>query len=104
MPPVSCPYRRRRLAQDLFQYRAAAAYADDGLLGTLNFNIAAGTTASVILLASRDSITLSILLLNHVMAANREMAAAISIIIGSITLITALIAREWGRRLTVGHG
>lgn len=74
------------------------------LLGTLNFNIAAGTTASIILLALRDSITLSILLLNHVMAANREMAAAISIIIGSITLITALIAREWGRRLTVRHG
>ena len=73
------------------------------LLGTLNFNIAAGTTASIILLASRDSVTLSILLLNHVIAADREMAAAISIIIGSMTLVTALIAREWGRRMTVRH-
>ena len=76
------------------------------LLGVLNFNIAASTTASIILLASRDTITLSILALEWAMPgvlSLREAASAVLIVTASITLATALVARRVGLRLGVRH-
>ena len=75
------------------------------LLGLLNFNIAANTTASIVLLASRDTITLSILILQWLqpLSAYREGAAVAQIILGSITLLTALAARHYGARFGIRH-
>ena len=75
------------------------------LIGLLNFNIAAGTTASIILLASRDTITMSLLILEWLLPGTglRESAAVAQIILGGITLFTALAARHFGLRLGVHH-
>ena len=75
------------------------------LIGLLNFNIAANTTASIILLADRDSITLSIIILEFLMPGInlREAAAVVQIILGSITLVIALAAKQYGSRLGVRH-
>ena len=75
------------------------------LLALFNFTIAAGTTASIILLASRETITASILILEWLMpgARLREEAAVVQIIIGSITLTAAFIARRYGITLGVRH-
>ena len=75
------------------------------LLALFNFTIAAGTTASIILLASRETITASILVLEWLMpgARLREEAAVVQIILGSITLIAAFVARRYGITLGVRH-
>ena len=73
------------------------------LLGTLNFNIAAGTTASIILLASRSTITMSILTLEYAQLGLREAASVVNIIVGAIILTAALTARHYGLRLGVRH-
>ena len=75
------------------------------LLSLFNFTIAAGTTASIILLASRETITASILVLEWLMpgARLREEAAVVQIILGSITLIAAFVARRYGITLGVRH-
>lgn len=75
------------------------------LLALFNFTIAAGTTSSIILLASRETITASILVLEWLMpgARLREEAAVVQIVLGSITLIAAFIARHYGITVGVRH-
>ena len=73
------------------------------LLGTLNFVIAANTTSSIILLAARDTVTLSILALEYTALGFRESASVISLLIMTLTLGVALVARAFGLRLGVRH-
>ena len=75
------------------------------LLGTLNFVSAAGATASVILLASRETITLSILALEFASPelALREAAAIVTLHITALTLGVAMVARRLGLNLGVRH-
>ena len=75
------------------------------LIGLFNFNSAANTTASIILLASRETVTMSILVLEYLLpgGAGREAAAVVQIILGGITLTTALAARHYGSKLGVRH-
>ena len=75
------------------------------LLGTLNFIMAANTTSSIILLASRDTLTLSILALEFGTGgvASREQAGVVSLVIIAMSLTMGLIARTWGLRLGIRH-
>ena len=72
------------------------------LLGVLNFVIAASATSSVILLASRDTITMSILALQLASGAfaRMEEASIVTLHVSVITLAIGIVARRWG--LTVG--
>ncbi|MCH7482627.1 MAG: hypothetical protein IIC31_07345, partial [Chloroflexi bacterium] len=65
----------------------------------------AGTTSSIILLAARETITASILVLEWLMpgARLREEAAVVQIILGAITLIAAFVARRYGITVGVRH-
>jgi len=76
------------------------------LLAVMNFVSAAGATSSIILLASRDTMTLSLMALelSSVAVSNREAASIISIFIIGLTVAGALIVRGLGRRLGVRHG
>ena len=71
------------------------------LLAVMNFVSAAGATSSIILLASRDTMTLSLMALelSSVAISNREAASIISIFIILFTLTGALLLRFFGRRL-----
>ena len=75
------------------------------LLATLNFVSAAGATASVILLASRETITLSILALQW--ASNDigrfEAAGIVSLHVILLTLGVAALARRFGLNMGVRH-
>ena len=76
------------------------------LIGLFNFNQAANTTSSIILLADRDTITLSVLQVFYLLEGGSRhyaAAAAVQIIIGTITLFTALAARHYGVRYGVRH-
>jgi iron(III) transport system permease protein len=75
------------------------------LLAVMNFVSAAGATGSIILLASRDTMTLSLMALelSSVGVSNREAASIISIFIIAITVTGALIVRTFGLRLGVRH-
>lgn len=75
------------------------------LLAVMNFVSAAGATSSIILLASRDTMTLSLMALELSSNAisNREAASIISIFIIAITFIGALLVRYFGRRVGVRH-
>lgn len=75
------------------------------LLGTLNFVSAAGATASVILLASRDTRTLSILALQFASAdvGRFEAASIITLHISLMTLGVAAFARRLGLNMGVRH-
>ena len=74
------------------------------LVGTLNFVIAANTTSSIILLASRDTKTLSILALQNAgRDGSPEAAGIISIFIIVLTVGVATLARAFGLRLGVQH-
>ena len=75
------------------------------LLAVLNFTSAAGTTAPIILLASRETMTLSLLALEFASPGinNREAASIISIFIIAITIVGALVVRNLGLRLSVRH-
>ena len=75
------------------------------LIGLFNFNMAANTTASVILLASRETTPVSILILQWLLEGGlgKEKAAVLQIILGFITLFTAIAARHYGRKLGVRH-
>ncbi len=76
------------------------------LLAVMNFVNAAGATSSIILLASRDTMTLSLMALELSSPAisNREAASIISIFIIFMTLSGALLVRYFGRRLGIHHG
>jgi iron(III) transport system permease protein len=75
------------------------------LLAVMNFVSAAGATSSIILLASRNTMTLSLMALelSSTAVSNREAASIISIFIIAFTLTGALIIRYFGRRLSVHH-
>jgi ABC-type sulfate transport system permease component len=75
------------------------------LLAVLNFTSAAGATAPIILLASRETMTLSLLALELSSPGinNREAASIISIFIIGITILGALAVRALGLRLGVRH-
>ena len=75
------------------------------LLAVMNFVSAAGATGSIILLASRDTMTLSLMALEllSIAVSNREAASIISIFIIALTVIGALIVRYFGLRLGVRH-
>ena len=75
------------------------------LLAVMNFVSAAGATSSIILLASRDTMTLSLMALELSSNAvnNREAASIISIFIILFTVAGALLVRYFGRRLGVRH-
>jgi iron(III) transport system permease protein len=75
------------------------------LLAVMNFVSAAGATSSIILLASRDTITLSLMALElqSVAVSNREAASIISIFIIVLAVAGALIVRYFGLRLGVRH-
>ena len=69
------------------------------LMGTLNFVLAAGATGSVILLASRETVTLALLALEYMttsVGAAREVAGIISLFVVAMTAGLALIARWLG--------
>ena len=75
------------------------------LLATLNFVIAAGTTSSIVLLASRDTITLSLLALEFASPGigQREEASIVGLFIIVLTVGLATVARAFGLRLGVRH-
>jgi ABC-type Fe3+ transport system permease subunit len=75
------------------------------LLAVMNFVSAAGATSSIILLASRDTMTLSLMALELSTPAvnNREAASIVSIFIIAFTVAGALLVRYFGRRLGVRH-
>ena len=75
------------------------------LLAVLNFTSAAGATAQIILLASRETMTLSLLALELSSPGinNREAASIISIFIIGITIVGALGVRALGLRFGVRH-
>jgi iron(III) transport system permease protein len=75
------------------------------LLAVMNFVSAAGATSSIILLASRDTMTLSLMALelSSVAISNREAASIISIFIVLFTMTGALLVRYFGRRFGVRH-
>ena len=75
------------------------------LLAVMNFVSAAGATSSIILLASRDTMTLSLMALelSSTAVSNREAASIISIFIIAFTVTGALLVRYFGRRMGVHH-
>jgi iron(III) transport system permease protein len=75
------------------------------LLAVLNFVSAAGVTSSIILLASRETITLSLLALRLTteLADQREAASIVSIFIVLLTVGMALPLRALSLRLGVRH-
>jgi len=75
------------------------------LLAVMNFVSAAGATSSIILLASRDTMTLSLMALelSSTAVSNREAASIISIFIIALTMTGSLLVRYFGRRLGVRH-
>ena len=75
------------------------------LLAVFNFVIAAGATGNIILLASRDTLTLSLMALelSTVGVSNREAATIVSIFILLLTVVVAIAVRAFGLRLGVRH-
>jgi len=74
------------------------------LMGILNFVIAAGSTSSIILLASRETVTLSLLALEYMTTstgAAREVSGIISSFVVAMTAGLALIARWLGFQVGV---
>jgi ABC-type Fe3+ transport system permease subunit len=75
------------------------------LVAVMNFALAAGATSSIILLASRDTITLSLMALELASSGvnNREASSIISLFIIAFTVSGALAVRAFGLRLGVRH-
>jgi iron(III) transport system permease protein len=75
------------------------------LIGMMHFVIAAQATSHVVLLATRDTITLSLLALEFASGGTtqREEAGIIGLIIVLMTVSVALVARRLGGRLGVQH-
>ena len=73
------------------------------MIGTLNFVIAAGATSNIILLATRETMPLSLLALEFAAGdyGNREAAGVVSLIITFLTLGLALVGRTFARRMSV---
>ena len=76
------------------------------LIGTINFVLSAQATASIILIASRDTTTLSILALEKMTHADGillEQAGIVSLFIVGMTVVVASVARKFGLRIGVSH-
>jgi len=75
------------------------------LIAVMNFVSAAGATSSIVLLASRDTMTLSLMALelSSLSVSNREAASIISIFIILFTVAGAMLVRYFGRCLGVRH-
>jgi iron(III) transport system permease protein len=73
------------------------------LLAMINFVSAAGATSSVVLLASRSTMTLSLVALDYATGDYLEEASAVSIIIMAFTTILVFLARWRGLRMSVHH-
>ncbi|MDA0798604.1 MAG: ABC transporter permease subunit [Chloroflexi bacterium] len=76
------------------------------LIGTLNFVIAAGATGSIILIASRETQTLSILaldLMTHSTGKQLEAAGIVSLFIVGLTVVVAVVLRRFGLQVGVRH-
>ena len=73
------------------------------LLAMINFVGAAGATASVVLLAGRDTLTLSLVALDYATGDYLEEASAVSIIIMTFTTVLVFIARWRGLKMSVHH-
>ena len=75
------------------------------LLAVMNFVSAAGATSSIILLASRDTMTLSLMALemSSIAVSNREAASIISVFIIALTMAGAILVRYFGLRFGVRH-
>ena len=73
------------------------------LLAMINFVSAAGATASVVLLAGRDTLTLSLVALDYATGDYLEEASAVSIIIMTFTTVLVFIARWRGLKMSVHH-
>jgi len=75
------------------------------LLGVMNFTYAASTTSSIILIASADTMTLSIMALEMASPSIGlwEEASIVSIVIIVLTVDVALVARRFGLRFGVRH-
>ena len=73
------------------------------LIGTMHFVIAATTSASIILLAARGTITLSILVLQYAspIFGQREAASVVSILIAALTIGLSLLARKLATKISV---
>lgn len=73
------------------------------LVAVMNFVSAAGATGSIILLASRDTMTLSLMALelSSMAVSNREAASIISIFIIAMTMAGAIVVRGLGARFGV---
>jgi iron(III) transport system permease protein len=76
------------------------------LIGTLNFVISAGATGSIILIASRETQTLSIFaldLMTHSTGKQLEAAGIVSLFIIGLTLVVAVVLRRFGLQVGVRH-
>jgi iron(III) transport system permease protein len=73
------------------------------LLAVINFVMAAGATSSIILLASRDTMTLSLMALEAVAVGNREEASIIGIFVTVITMVGAIVVRRVGFQFGISH-
>jgi iron(III) transport system permease protein len=75
------------------------------LLAVISFVHAAGATSSIILLASRDTMTLSLMALelSSISISNREAASIVSIFIIALTVTGAIVVRYFGLRMGVRH-
>ena len=74
------------------------------LLATMNFVMAAGATSSIILLASRDTMTLSILALEYRLGrGDQEAASIVAIFLMGMTVAISSLVWALGARLGVRH-
>ena len=73
------------------------------LLAMINFVSAAGATSSVVLLASRETMTLSLVALDYATGDYLEEAAIVSVIITLFTTVLVFAARWRGLRMSVQH-
>ena len=73
------------------------------LLSMMNFSGAVGATSSIILLASRDTLTLSILALEFRLSADHAEAAIVAIVLMILTFAVGTAMKVFGQRLGVRH-
>ena len=73
------------------------------LLATINFVSTASAASSVILLATKNTMTLSILALSFGTEKDLEVASVISLIVVVLTLGVAMVARWFGLRVGLRH-
>jgi iron(III) transport system permease protein len=71
------------------------------LVATLKFMFTANATSSVVMLATSETRTLSLLILDMVSAGQRESATVVTVIITALTMSVALTARALGLNLGV---